>query len=115
MNKDHIVFVKHIRDTILDIENFVVGIEQDLFYRDQKTQYAVLKALENIGEATKNLPDDFKKKYSDVMWRAISDARNVFIHQYFDVDLSQVWTIIKEDLPVLKNQIQKILQDVGQD
>lgn len=108
MKKDPVIFIKHMYDAIVDIEKFVDGISEDVFYRDQKTQYAVLKALEIIGEAAKNLPEDFKSVHSEVLWRAISDAKNVFVHEYFDVDLNLVWQIIKGDLLELKKQLQSI-------
>ena len=108
------VFVEHIRDAIISIEGFVQGIDEGIFYRDQKTQYAVMKALEIIGEASKNVPEKFKLQHSEVLWRAISDAKNVFVHEYFDVDLSIVWRVVKTDLPELKQQISKILSDAGQ-
>ena len=107
MKHDSLVFVRHILDAIESIEVFVSDVSEDIFYRDQKTQFSVFKALEIIGEASKHLPPE-------IPWRVITDARNVFVHEYFDIDLSEVWSTIKKDLPVLKKQIQEIL-NVGQD
>ncbi len=103
------VFVRHVLDAIESIEGFVVDINEDIFYRDQKTQFAVFKALEIIGEASKNIPKQIKKQYTMIPWRVITDARNVFVHEYFDINLNEVWNTIKNDLPVLKKQIQEIL------
>ena len=114
MKHDSLVFVRHILDAIESIEVFVSDVSEDIFYRDQKTQFSVFKALEIIGEASKHLPPELKGKYSMIPWRVITDARNVFVHEYFDIDLSEVWSTIKKDLPVLKKQIQEVL-NVGQD
>lgn len=114
MKHDPIVYVKHILDAIQSIETFVKDVDKEVFYRDQKTQYSVFKALEIIGEASKNIPQQLKSEYTMIPWRVITDAKNVFVHEYFDIDLSEVWNTIQKDLPMLKMQIQKII-DAGKD
>jgi uncharacterized protein with HEPN domain len=109
MIKNDIIFLEHINDEILRIEKFIESNSIDIFYRDEKTIYAVLKSLENIGEAAKNVSSGFKTKYSNIEWRTITDTRNFLVHEYFDIDLSEIWKTIKEDLPVLKKQIKDIL------
>ncbi|VAW16937.1 Protein of unknown function DUF86, BT0167 group [hydrothermal vent metagenome] len=105
------VYVKHIRDSILSIEEFVKGVSKSDFLHCEKTQDAVVRRLEVMGEATKNIPVSFQKKYSDVSWKAMARMRDKLIHHYFRVDLKVVWEVIKKDLPKLKKQILKILDE----
>ena len=78
-------------------------------YKDIKSQDAVIRRLEIIGEAVKNLPADFKKKKSSIPWQNIAGMRDFLIHEYFGVDLDLVWQTVKKDLPEFKKQILKLL------
>ena len=113
--KNPLVFVKHIRDSILSIEEFVKGVSKSDFLHSEMTQDAVVRKLEIIGEATKNIPASFQKKYSDVSWRSMARMRDKLIHHYFRVDLKVVWGVVKKDLPGLKKKILKILEEVAED
>jgi uncharacterized protein with HEPN domain len=73
-------------------------------------QSAVIRQIEIIGEASKNLTADYKKKHSLIPWRDIVDMRNKLIHEYFGVDKQVVWNTITIDLPQLKNQIANLLK-----
>ena len=103
MTKDR-VYLKHILDAISDIEQFTLGISQEDFFNNREKQYAVLRALEIIGEATKNLSSQLKTEYSDVNWKKIAGMRDKLIHAYFGVNLPLVWETVKTDLPQLKKQ-----------
>ncbi len=103
MTKDKI-YLSHILDTISDIEEFMQDVSEDEFFVNKEKQYAVLRALEIIGEATKNLSIELKTKNSDVDWKNIAGMRDKLIHAYFGVNLSLVWETIKKDLPKLKKQ-----------
>jgi len=109
MNKDHLIFVKHILENIEDIETFSKGISKDEFSKNKLKQKAIIRSLEVIGEAVKNIPDLSRGKYPDVEWKAISGLRDKLIHHYFGVDLNAVWNIINKDIPDLKEKIRKIL------
>jgi uncharacterized protein with HEPN domain len=110
MRKDK-AYLQDIRQAILDIERFIKGINQDEFYKNKEKQYAVLRALEIIGEATKNLSRELKLKYSEVPWKDIAGMRDKLIHLYFGVKLELVWTTVKDKLPKLKKEINKILRN----
>ncbi len=69
-----------------------------------------MRRLEIIGEAVKNVPEDFRTKYPDIPWRQIAGMRDVLIHAYFGVNLRRVWKVIKEEIPELKLKILKILE-----
>ena len=66
--------------------------------------------MEVIGEATKNVPPEFKEKYQDIPWRRIAVMRDILIHEYFGVDLNLTWEVIKEDLPLLKGKLEEVLR-----
>lgn len=110
MNKDPQVFLKHILESIEWIEEETKGISQDEFIKNVPAQDAAIRRLEIIGEAVKNLPGDFKKKYPSIPWQKIAGLRDKLIHGYFGIDLELVWEIIKKDLPLFKIQIQKMLK-----
>jgi uncharacterized protein with HEPN domain len=113
MKKEPKVFVGHILDSINKIIKFTKDQSEVDFSRDEKTQGAVLREFEVIGEATKNLPINFREKHSDVKWRKMTANRDVLIHTYFEVDMSIVWETVKKDLPILKKQITKILKSLN--
>lgn len=68
-----------------------------------------MRRLEIIGEATKNIPEDFRKEHPDIPWREIAGMRDILIHEYFGVDLELTWTTVKENLPNLKQKLSRII------
>lgn len=109
-DKDPLIFIKHILESINNIEDFMKGIEKNKFLRNKEKQSAVVRQIEIIGEAVKNLPLSFTKKYTGISWKEIVGTRDKIIHHYFGVDLEIVWDIIKKHLPLLKSQIEGILK-----
>lgn len=106
-NRDRL-FLKHIQDAITDIKSFTAD-GRDGFMEDRKTQSAVVRQLEIIGEAVKNLSAALTTLESAVPWRQIAGTRDRLIHAYFSVDLDAVWSMIEQDLPALKADVQRIL------
>lgn len=94
--------------------SFVGEIEFAQFENDEKTSFAVLRALEIIGEAAKKVPDEFRANHTEIPWREIAGARDKLTHEYFGVNLSVVWKTIKEDLPGLIVHLRDILADIDQ-
>lgn len=88
------------------------GVTKEEFFENKEKQYAVLRALEIIGEATKNLSRELKAKNRGIQWRDIAGMRDKLIHGYFGVNLDLVWETIKKNLPDLKKQILKMLEEV---
>ena len=111
MKKDK-VYLTHILDTISDIEKFMQGVSEEQFFGNKEKQYAVLRGLEIIGEATKNLSSELKAKSSDVDWKNIAGMRDKLIHAYFGVNLPLIWETVKKDLPPLKKQVLFLLRDL---
>ena len=109
MKKEDLIFVEHIIESVGAIEQFTSGITKSDFLRCLKTQDAVVRRLEIIGEATKNISTSFQKKYSDIPWQKMARMRDRLIHHYFGVDLKVVWSVVKKELPSLKKRILHIL------
>ena len=109
MIKDNLIFIRHILDSIEKIELFVKNISKDEFLKDIKLQDAIVRRIEIIGEAVKNLSVNFRNKYANVPWSDIAGMRDKLMHHYFGVDLEIVWKAIQKDLIDLKENIKKIL------
>jgi uncharacterized protein with HEPN domain len=105
------VYLEHILDAISNAEQFVEGVTKEEFFENKEKQYAVLRALEIIGEATKNLSRDFKAKDREIQWRDIVGMRDKLIHGYFGINLNLVWETVKKNLPDLKRQTLKMLKE----
>ena len=111
MNKEAIVFVKHILESIEQIEKYIKGKNKQQFIEDKKLQDAIIRRIEIIGEAAKNIPTSFKDKYPEISWQQIIGTRDKLIHHYFGVDLDLTFEILNKDLPKLKEQINEILKE----
>ena len=109
MKKEPLVFVEHILESIKDVESFIRGVPKKSFMKNKEKQSAVVRQIEIIGEASKNIPENFKDKYSHISWKEIIGARDKIIHHYFGIDLEIVWEIITINLPELKKQVEEIL------
>jgi uncharacterized protein with HEPN domain len=103
--KSVLPYIKDILDSIEKIENFTMGMDYDEFVKDVKTQDAVIRNLEVIGEAVKSVSDDIKEKYDDIPWKSIASMRDKLIHEYWGVSLSIVWETIKSDFPFFTKKI----------
>jgi uncharacterized protein with HEPN domain len=109
-------FIDYLRD-ILDAadkaEQFAREMDLAQFVADEKTHFAVIRALEIIGEATKNVPLHVRKRYPEVPWREMAGIRDKLIHDYFGVDLRVVWKAVQEDLPPLRAQMARVVADLA--
>lgn len=99
------IFLEHILKSIEEIEKNARYISGDEFFDSVTIQDAVVRRLEIIGEAVKNLPNSFKNKHPEIPWKKIAGTRDVLIHEYFGVDIELVWKVVKNDIPKLKKQI----------
>ena len=97
------------------IESFVMGEGFNEFEQNEMMNSAVLQKLTVIGEAAAHLPKDFTKRFSEIPWLDIVGFRNIAVHEYFAIRLDIAWVAATEEVPVLKKQIEKILQDEFQD
>jgi len=105
-------YVQDIIDSMVKSMKFVEGMKYEAFIHDDKTIFAVIRAIEVIGEAVKNIPDEAKKEYPEIPWRDMAGTRDKLIHGYFGVDLKRVWKTVKEEIPPLKPLFEKMLGDL---
>jgi uncharacterized protein with HEPN domain len=99
------LLIEDMLERIQRIERFVAGVERETFLRDEKTADSVVRNLEVIGEAARRLPVEFREQRGGIPWRRIVGLRHRIVHEYFDVDLDLVWTIVRTELPELKAQL----------
>ncbi len=111
--KDRIIidYLNDILDAIVNIKSFLKDIDYPAFQEDIKTQYAVIRALEIIGEASKKIPKEVKKNYSWIPWRFMAGMRDKLIHDYFGVDTEVVWNTATEDILKLEEDINNLVSD----
>ena len=107
MNGD-LVYLQHMRDAIDDITAFTDDGEA-AFFADKKTQQAVVRSLEILGEAAKRVSMETRASSADVPWRAIAGMRDRLIHDYFGVDLAIVWNVVARELAPLRVRIEVLL------
>ncbi len=110
MSKEYTVFLKHILESIEVIEEYTKDISEKEFLENQEKQDAIIRRLEIIGEAVKNLPDEFKKENPEIAWNKAMAARNILIHHYFGIDLEIIWDTVTKSLPEFKKQIENLIQ-----
>ena len=106
------MFLKDILESISRIEKFSKGLTRDEFMKDELKQSAIIRQLEIIGEAVKNISTPTRKRYPEIEWRNIAGARDMFIHGYFRVNLERVWDIVKNKLLGLKKKISHIKKEL---
>lgn len=103
-------FLNDNKEAILRINVYVENLSYEEFLNDIKTQDAVVRNLEIIGEAIKNISEELKEKYPRVPWKDLAGVRDKLIHHYFGVNLDIVWNIVKEELPGIILQFEEILK-----
>ena len=106
------LFLEDIRASIEKAVRYVEGLSFDDFVNDEKTIDSVVRNLEIIGEASKNVPEEIRSKYSEIPWGDMIGMRNKIIHVYFVVEPAIVWKAVKEELPELKSKIEEVLKSL---
>jgi len=108
--KDNLIYLQHIRDAIERIFEYTAEGEE-MFFADTKTQDAVVRNLEIIGEAVKNISDDLRNTHPEIPWKRIAGMRDKVIHEYFGVNLRLVYDVVRRDLPELRRNIEAVLKE----
>lgn len=94
------------------IQEFVAGMDKDQFKADLKTQSAVVRQLEIIGEATKRLSDESRQNHPSIPWRQMAGMRDILIHAYDHIDMEEVWNAAQISIPDLIKQVKKLLAEI---
>jgi len=112
MKRNYILFIKDILKCIEKIEDFIGNMDFDEFMMDEKTKSAVVREIEVIGEAAKNIPKSIMERYKNIPWSQMAKTRDKIIHFYFGVDYEIVWKVVKERLSEIKPLIKKMLDEL---
>ena len=116
--REVIDYLRDILDAAESAVQFVAGMDFDAFTADKKTTFAVIRALEVVGEATKRIPETVRQRYPEVPWRQMAGMRDKLSHDYINVNARRVFDTVHMDLPPLRSALTRILTDLegeGQD
>ena len=114
MKRDYCVYLKDILDSFNNTRQFLGEISYDDFIDDRKTISAIVRELEIVGEAAKQIPASIRKKYPEIPWSEMAGMRDKLIHFYFGVDMDIVWETVKKRIPKLEPLIQNVIHDLEQ-
>ena len=112
MKREYKDYVTDIIEAIEKIEEFTKDIKLQDFEKDDKTIFAVIRALEIIGEAVKKIPITVKNRYEQIPWTEVAGMRDKLIHEYFGVNIKVIWNTVKEDIPFIKPLMKQIADDI---
>jgi len=104
--KDNSVYIEHMLDSILRIDEYVES--KELFYDSHLVQDAVVRNLQVMAESSQRLSEEIKNKYPDIPWNDISGFRNVLVHDYLGIDLDVIWSVVEQELPRLEKTLNEI-------
>ena len=110
MSISQLKFIRHILDETNFILENTLGIKQNDFIKDAVLLRAVIRSLEIIGEASKNVPETIRQKYPKILWKEMAGTRDKLIHHYFGIDYEILWDIIINEHPDLKTKIEKLIE-----
>lgn len=112
--RDPIVYISDMLQYSNSAIGFVAKMNYSKFIKDEKTIFAVIKAIEVIGEASKKVSRSIKEKHNSVPWREIAGMRDKLVHEYFGINTKIIWNTVKKDIPTLKYQLELIFKDLNQ-
>ena len=110
MKRNIKLYLQDIWESTLAIEEYTQNLAEEEFYSNRQVQDAIIRRLEIIGEAVKNIDDDFRNKYPQIPWKKIAGMRDIITHEYFGVKLERVWDVLRKDLPDIKQQMLLIME-----
>ncbi len=108
-------YISHMLESIDLVEQFLTDVDKVSFMGNVEKQAAVVRTISIIGEASKSVPNEVRRKYRDVPWKRIASMRDILVHGYFKVDLDLVWTVATEELGPLKRRLTVIHDELSLD
>ena len=109
MPRDYRVYLEDMRQAGGKVQRYVEGLSFEAFALEEKTVDAVVRNLEILGEAAKQVPEAIRSAHPQVDWYRIAGLRDILLHQYFGVDLAIIWDVVQNKLPILVQQLDQIL------
>jgi uncharacterized protein with HEPN domain len=111
--KDDRLYLIHIQECINRIESYIAECGRDNFFTSTLIQDAVIRNLQIMAESTQRLSDELKESHPEIEWSKVSGFRNVLAHDYLGIDLSRIWLILEDELPILKQTISAMIAELG--
>jgi uncharacterized protein with HEPN domain len=109
MKRNIRLYLQDLWESILAIEKYTKNLSEEEFISNNMIQDAVVRRLEIMGEAVKNIDDEYRNKYPLIPWKKIAGMRDIITHEYFGVKLDRIWDVIRKDLPGLREKIKIII------
>lgn len=106
----HLHFLSDMLEAVQAALEFIDGVDLATFRSNREKLFAVVRALEVLGEAANHVPDAVKARHADLPWREMIATRNKVIHEYFGVDAEVVWRTVREDLPGLEDRLRAVVE-----
>ena len=110
-SRDVRLYLNDIWESIIAIEEYTQTVTEEEFNKNRQLQDAVVRRLEIIGEAVKNIDEDFRNKYPEIPWKRIAGLRDIIAHEYFGVKLERIWAVVRKDISDLKKKISRIKEE----
>lgn len=113
MSRNLKLYLQDMQENLRLCQSFTKGMSREEFLADRKTFYAVLRCLEVVGEAAKNVPKDIRRRYHAIPWKEIAGLRDRLVHAYFGVNPDRVWQTLTPDVPSVLPLVERVVKDLG--
>jgi uncharacterized protein with HEPN domain len=110
MRRDSNVYLRDILDAAEKIARYAEGADRETLAADSKTLDAIIRNLEIIGEAAKNVPEDFRSRHPEIEWKKVAGLRDILIHQYFGIDMDIIWDVVRNKIPALADRVRRVVE-----
>jgi uncharacterized protein with HEPN domain len=112
MTRDYLLSLSDVVENMDKAQRFVAGMGYEQFLGEEMAGYAVVRCMEVVGEAVKNVPSEVRDRRPEVSWRDLAGLRDKCVHMYFGVNYRRIWQAVKEDIPRLRPLVQSLLEEL---